>query len=160
MYGGIVAKVYLMSIKPKFAYQIFTGVKKFELRRSIGLDIEPGSRVVLYVSGKVKAILGEFTVGRVIEGTAEYVWKTIRQYGDVGIDSDDWPYIKGAKKAIAIEVLNPVMYDRPIKLDEIKRVIPGFMPPLSYRILYEGEPLYELLLKKIVKKKVDRGSVR
>ena len=144
-------KMYLMSIRPKFAYQIFTGEKKFELRRAINIVIEPGSKIILYVSGKVKAILGEFTAGRIIEGSAETVWRTIRQYGNVGIDADDWPYIKGARKALAIEVLNPVMYDRPIRLDEIRRIIPGFMPPLSYRILHEGEPLYELLIRRIAK---------
>jgi len=148
----LTGKVYLMSIRPKFAYQIFTGKKKFELRRSIGVEIEPGSKIILYVSGKVKAILGEFTVGRIIEGSAETVWKTIKQFGDVGIDADDWPYIKGARRALAIEVVNPIVYNRPIRLDEIRRVIPGFMPPLSYRVLYEGEPLYELLIKKIAKR--------
>ena len=145
-------RMYLMSIRPKFAYQIFTGEKKFELRRAMNINIEPGSKIILYVSGKVKAILGEFTAGRIIEGSAEAVWRTIRQYGNVGIDADDWPYIKGARKALAIEVLNPVMYDRPIRLDEIRRIIPGFMPPISFRRLYPGEPLVKLLIEKVSRK--------
>ncbi len=138
---------YLMSIKPKFAYQIFTGKKKYELRRHVGIDIEEGAKIVLYVSGNVRAIMGEFTAGKIIKGSALYVWNKAMEQGDVGLDEDDWPYIKGSKTALAIEVRNPRIYKRPISLNEIRRIIPNFMPPLSYRILYENEPLHMIVEK-------------
>jgi len=138
---------YLMSIKPKFAYQIFTGKKKFELRRYVGVDIKEGSKIILYVSGNVRAIMGEFTVGRVIKGSALYVWNKALEYGDVGLDEDDWPYIKGSKIALAIEVREPKVYRRSLILSEIRKIIPNFMPPLSYRVLYMNEPLHMIIEK-------------
>ncbi len=136
-----------MSIKPKFAYQIFTGKKKFELRRYVGVDIKEGSKIILYVSGNVRAIMGEFTVGRVIKGSALYVWNKALEYGDVGLDEDDWPYIKGSKIALAIEVREPKVYRRSLILSEIRKIIPNFMPPLSYRVLYMNEPLHMIIEK-------------
>lgn len=35
---------YLFSIRPVYAYRIFTGVKKYELRRYLGFEIERGMR--------------------------------------------------------------------------------------------------------------------
>ncbi len=140
-------RTYLMSIRPKFAYQIFAGQKKFELRRWIGVPIESGSTIVVYVSGSVKAIVGEFKVGRVIVGPPRKVWDEVMKYPKPGIDEDDWPYIAGSKKAMAIEVLDPIIFTRPVKLEELRNIIPGFMPPLSYRVLYEGEPLSRMLIE-------------
>jgi len=138
---------YLMSIKPKFAYQIFTGKKRFELRRYVGVDIKEGSKIILYVSGNVRAIMGEFTVGKVIKGSALYVWNKALEYGDVGLDEDDWPYIKGSKIALAIEVREPKVCRRSLTLSEIRKIIPNFMPPLSYRVLYMNEPLHMIIEK-------------
>jgi len=141
--------MFLMSIRPKFAYQIFTGKKKFELRRWIGVPIPSGSTIIVYVSGNVRAIMGEFTVGKVIFGSPIYIWREVMKYPSPGIDEDDKPYISGAKKALAIEVLNPRLYARSISLEELRSIIPGFNPPLSYRRLYENEPLVRLILSYI-----------
>ncbi len=67
--------IYLFSIKPVYAYRIFTSVKKYELRRHMGFEVRRGDRIILYVSGRVKSLMGEFTAGRVITGTPEEVWK-------------------------------------------------------------------------------------
>ncbi len=139
--------IYLMSIRPQFAFQIFRGVKKFELRRWIGVPIEEGSVIVVYASGRVKAIVGEFRVGRVIEGRAEEVWREVMRHPSPGVDHRDWPYIRGAERALALEVRNPVLYPRKVTLDELRMVIPGWAPPLSYKVLRVGEPVYELVIK-------------
>lgn len=150
-------KKYLMSIRPKFAYQIFAGQKKFELRRCIGVPVEPGATIIVYVSGTVKAIVGEFRVGRVIVGPPKRVWDEIMKYPSPGIDEDDWPYIAGSKKAMALEVVDPHIFSRPIKLEELRNIIPGFMPPLSYRVLYEGEPLSRLLINYLRRKRKQKN---
>ncbi len=139
--------IYLISIRPQYAYQIFRGVKKFELRRNIGTPIPEGAIMVVYASGNVKAIVGEFRVIRVIEGSAEHVWKEVMKHPSPGVGSDAWPYIRGAQKAVALEVGDPILYPRRITLDELRRIIPGWMPPLSYKVLREGDPVYELIVK-------------
>ena len=139
--------LYLMSIRPKYAYQIFTGRKKFELRRWIGIPVVEGAVIVVYVSGSVKALMGEFRAGRIITGTPQRVWNEIMKYESHGIERDAWPYIAGAKKAMAIEVLEPRLYQRPVKLDELRQIFPRFAPPLSFRVLHLEEPLYRFLVK-------------
>lgn len=143
----MVKEMYLMSIKPKFAYQIFTGKKKYELRRHIGIDIEEMSPIILYVSGKVKAIMGEFLAGRILVGSPAYVWEKIAHLPGSGLDEDDWPYIEGSRLAMAIEVLKPKVYKRPISLAELRNIVPNFMPPLSYRKISSCEPLYFIVKK-------------
>ncbi len=142
-------QMYLMSIRPKYARSIFAGVKKYELRKLSGMPpVEEGDIIVVYVSGHVKGIVGEFRAGKVIKATPEEVWVEVRKPG-TGIGEDAWPYIKGAKRAMAIRVEDPVMYPRQVSLEEIRRIIPGWMPPFSYRPLREGDPLLELIIRRI-----------
>ena len=142
-------QTFLMSIRPQFAFQILRGEKKFELRRWIGSPVAPGSVVVIYASGSVKALVGEFLVGRVYQGTAEEVWKQVMMHPSPGVDRDDWPYIRGAKRALALEVERVLVYPVQVSLQELRRIIPGWQPPISYKVLREGDPLYELIVKRL-----------
>ncbi len=141
--------MYLMSIRPKYARDIISGRKRFELRKLSGVPpIEEGAVIIMYVSGDVKSIVGEFRAARVIRGTPELIWGVARRPG-TGIGDDAWQYIRGAKRAMAIEVGERYVYKRRITLEEIRRVIPGWQPPFSYRRIGEGEPLYELVLRRL-----------
>ena len=141
--------MYLMSIKPRYAYRIFAGIKKYELRRWIGINLEPGSIIVVYASGKVRALIGEFIAGKVVLGTPEKIWEFIRSIPSSGVGLEDKGYITGSKSAMAIEVVKPRLYKRPIELRELRMLIPGFNPPLSFREIDYGEPLYRLLIRKL-----------
>ncbi len=141
--------VYLISIRPVYAYQIFRGTKRYELRRWVAGEIPEGSIMVVYASGNVRAIIGEFRVGHVVRGTAEHVWSVVMSDRESGIRGDAWHYIKGSDRAMALEVLEPRLYPRRVTLEEIRRIIPGWNPPLSYKLLREGEPLYELVIRKL-----------
>ncbi|MEB3773562.1 MAG: DNA-binding protein [Desulfurococcales archaeon] len=144
-------ELYLMSIKPRYARAIFAGRKRYELRKVSGSPlISEGSIIVVYASGQIKGVIGEFRVGRIIKATPEKVWEIVSVPG-TGIGSDAWAYIRGAKQAIALEVLEPTPYPRPVTLEEIRRIIPGWMPPFSYRVLREGDPFYELIVKRLRK---------
>jgi len=141
--------IYLMSIRPQYARAIFAGRKKFELRKLAGARVvEEGAVIVVYSSGKVKSIVGEFRAGRIIVGTPERVWASVRRPG-TGIGDDAWPYVRGAKRAMAIEVVDPVLYPSPVALEEIRRLIPGWMPPFSYRRINKGDRIYELVIRRL-----------
>jgi len=142
-------EIYLMSIRPQYASAILSGRKKFELRKLSGLHpIEEGAVIVIYSSGKVKSIVGEFRAGRVIVGTPELVWAHVSRPG-MGIGGDAYAYIRGAKRAMAIEVREPRVYPRSVSLEEIRRLIPGWMPPFSYRRLEPGDRVYELIIRRL-----------
>ncbi len=147
--GEMGEPIYLISIRPVYAFQIFRGTKRFELRRGVGGSIPEGATMVVYASGNVRAIIGEFRVGLVIRGTAEEVWRGVMAERDSGVGGDAWRYIRGADKAMALEVLEPTLYPRRVTLEEIRRVVPGWNPPLSYKLLREGEPVYELIIRRL-----------
>ncbi len=151
--------LYLISIKPHYAYQIFRGTKKYELRRGVSGQIPEGAVMIVYASGHVRAIIGEFRVGRVIHGNASEVWDHVVRDRSSGIGGDAWRYIRGSSRAMALEVLEPRMYPRRVTLEEIRRIIPGWNPPLSYKLLREGEPLYELIIRKL-RKGLDMEAIR
>lgn len=134
----------LMSIRPRFAERILKGIKKFELRRYI-FPIPERSRIIVYASSPIKAIIGEFEAGRVFKASPETVWQFVNTFPDSGIEDEDWKYIKGARYALAIEVVNPVYYEEPIPLEVIRKYIPSFAPPMSYQIVRPGTPLAQLL---------------
>lgn len=141
--------LYLMSIRPQYARAIMTGRKKYELRKiSSAPEVEEGSIIIVYASGNVKSIIGEFEARRILLGTPEKVWSLVRR-GSSGIGDDAWDYIKGAKRAMAIEVGLRRVYERPVTLEEVRRVIPGWNPPFSYKRLGEGDPILELLLRRL-----------
>ncbi|MEB3757006.1 MAG: DNA-binding protein [Desulfurococcales archaeon] len=145
---GMYTQVFLFSIKPKYAGAIFSGRKKYELRRLRGLRIPRGSLIILYVSGDTRSVIGEFIAGDVLEDTPENIWRTVRR-SKTGIGRDAYQYIKGSKRAVAIEVLNPTLYKHPITLDEIRNIIPGWNPPQSYIKLRPEDPLYRLIIEPV-----------
>ncbi len=140
-------EIFLMSIRPKYAEAIFRGRKRYELRKLSGLPpIPEGSVIVVYSSGKVKKIIGEFRVGRVIIDVPERLWPVVSRPG-LGIGQDAYAYIRGSKRAMALEVRDPRLYPRPVSLEEIRRIIPGWMPPFSYKRLVPGDRVYELIVR-------------
>lgn len=150
-------KVLVIPIKPVFAYRIFVGKKKYDLRKFVRrVDVRTGSRVVLYVSGRVKAFMGECTVGRVIQGSPDYVIKVLSEVPDAGVNEEDFNYIKGAKQAIAIEVVNPIVYKRPVELKPILYLFPDYQPPLGIQELDLYEPIVVLVFDKARRLSLER----
>ncbi len=137
-----------MSIRPKYAYRIFMGIKRFELRKWFGLVPIQGATVIVYASGSVKAIIGEFKVGRVFMGSPSDVWRYLEKQKNTGVGQEDYSYIHGSRKAMAIEVVEPRLYSKPIRLLELKSILPDFMPPLSFRRIEPYEPLYQLIIRR------------
>ena len=130
----LVMKTFLLSIKPKYGYAILEGKKKFELRKCVSSVIQPGDLVIMYFSSPVKAIVGYFRAGRVFVSTPEELRKTLANMGDTGVDEEDWTYVYGYKKVMAIEVKNPRRC-RVVTLEELRKL--GFRPPISYVVLKE-----------------------
>ena len=72
----------LMSIRPKYAYQILSGAKKYELRRRLTF-VPYGTRVIIYASGNVKAIVGEFKAGRKYTMSLNLLWDLVKDRAGV-----------------------------------------------------------------------------
>lgn len=140
---------YLISIKPVFAYRLFAGLKMFELRKVLRCIPKPGSIMVVYASYPIQALIGEFIAEDIEIGEPRVLMEYIRGFTGSGVGEEDFKYIEGAERAMAIKVSKPTLYRRFVRLRELERVIPGFKPPYSMRRVEEGEPLNELVLRKL-----------
>ena len=134
-------KLILMSIKTKYANQIFDGTKVYEYRRrSIG-DKNLNKKIYVYSSEKDKAIIGYIIVDKIIEGTSKYVLETTESSTKVDIIN----YFKGCDKCYALEIKKAVRFKTPINLTKIREIQEKLVIPQYYRYIYEHEPLYKLL---------------
>ena len=67
--------VCLMSIKPKWAKELYGGKKTVEFRKS---SPPVGSLVFLYESAPVRAVTGVFIVSAILSSNASHVWYAMK----------------------------------------------------------------------------------
>ena len=106
----------LLSIKPEFAYRILDGTKKFEFRRTLfkRRDIE---RIFIYASYPVQAVIGEFTIEKILTNDVENIWSETKR--GAGITKEYYQeYFSSKDTANAIEVGRYKRYDKPKKLSD------------------------------------------
>jgi predicted transcriptional regulator len=117
----------LLSIKPEHAERIFNGSKKFEFRKAI---FKNGGvkTIVVYATMPVGKVIGEFTVGGIIESKPSEVWQKTKDYSGIsrGFFNE---YFTGRAKAFAIEVHNPKLYERSLNLADVH---PSGVAPQSF----------------------------
>lgn len=121
------ARVFLMSIKPKFGEGILSGSKRYELRRMAAGLIEPGDLVYLYFTRPVAAVAGWFEAGVVYIAPPANLREIATALGDIGLGEEDWRYAEGAKYAMLIEVKRRARCKRLLPPSEI-----GLRAPPSY----------------------------
>ena len=104
----------LLSIKPKYVDAIIAGTKRVEYRTRIRKDPEV-TTALIYRSDDLKKIVAEFTIGGIIEGSPEQVWKQTKELG--GIEEKDYfQYFANRNIAYAYQICNLVIYPEPIPL--------------------------------------------
>jgi len=91
----------ILSIKPKYAQAIVSGIKKVEFRKKIFK--RPVDKVYIYSSSPSKKLIGFFTFIEVVENSPEELWKGFQHVG--GIDKEDFfEYFKDSEKGFAIVI--------------------------------------------------------
>jgi predicted transcriptional regulator len=122
-----------LSIRPRFAEQIFDGTKTVELRR-VRPRIEQGDLVIVYASGSTKALLGAFQVSGVIASTPNAVWR--RFSARTGLTKTEFDaYYDRSEAAFVIEISHAWKLKAPICLKTLRSKRAGFRPPQGYHYL-------------------------
>lgn len=117
----------LISIRPKYAEQIFSGDKKFEYRKTrFKRDFE---RAVVYASSPIKSLIGEFAVDDIIEDTPENLWEQTKAFGCIS-RTEFFRYFANCNLAVAIKIGQVTRYPKPI--DPRERYGQDFTPPQSF----------------------------
>lgn len=117
----------LLSIKPEHADKIFEGTKKFEFRRS-SFRNQDVKTVVVYATLPVGRVIGEFTIGEIIETNPDDLWK--RTHAHSGISSEFfYEYFAGRNSATAIAVTKPKRYKKALNIADVS---PSGIAPQSF----------------------------
>lgn len=131
----------LLSIKPEFVKEIFSGKKKFEYRKAIFANKKVTS-VIVYSTMPVGKIVGEFTIEAVLVDNPQSLWKQTSRFSGITKDFFD-EYFMGRNHGYAIKIGTLLIYDTPINPYE---EWDSFVPPQFFRYMEDDITEYELVL--------------
>lgn len=117
----------ILSIKPKYVKEIITHHKIYEYRKSIPKRNDV-TRVYIYCSSPVKAIVAIFDLKEIIHDDLTKLWRKTHNKGCVNKNTFD-KYYKNRTTGYAIKISNLKVFSRPLSIDEI---CPGQRPPQSF----------------------------
>ena len=136
----------LMSIKTKYANQIFSGTKEYEFRRkSIG-EKNICKKIYIYSSEEEKAIIGYIIVDKIINGNLEKIQSLTNSSNNKSMEI----YFNGCDECYALHISKYHKFIKPIVLEELKSQYKKFVVPQYYRYIREEEPIYDLLESRVV----------
>jgi predicted transcriptional regulator len=117
----------IISIHPRYADAILAGAKTIELRRRIP-SLALGTRLWIYATLPVGAVVGMVTVERIVRGEPEQIWI---EFGDqAGIDRLDYDaYFSGADEAVGLILVNAQRSIEQVAIGKLRSLRQGFHPP-------------------------------
>lgn len=126
-------KYLFISIKEEYANQILEGKKHIELRKSKP-NVNAGDHIIIYCTSPVKAIVGTAQVKDVISHTPNQMWRLHSK--KLGIRRKDYfDYYTNADRAVGIVLSDVQKLCFNICLSLIKKQLPFFTPPQTYKYL-------------------------
>ena len=137
----------LMALKPKFADEILTGLKKCEVRTFMG-PISKGDKVLVYYSSPVKAVKGYFTAGdSIVVGSSELLNVLGSRCGNIPSDNLEYimtRYLGSKRKILILGIINPVIFPKAVPLTELRKL--NVKVPRSYTKVGD-EACQEIMIK-------------
>lgn len=130
----------LMSLKQQYHSMIENGLKRYEYRRKF---VDFPVNAYIYISYPVMKIMSYIEFGRPIIGSPKSIAK-IAENDELGSGSRILNYLCGLKEGYAIPIIKFTRI-KEVSLEEIRKVIPNFMPPQSYMYMSKKIRLLELL---------------
>ena len=106
----------LLSINPEYIDKIFSGIKKYELRKS--QCRRPIDGIVLYCTSPVMKVVGEASVIGVLVDKPDIMWEKVKDEAGVTKKYYD-SYFSGRDKAVAYQLGRIEQYCEPVTLEEL-----------------------------------------
>ena len=135
----------IISVKPEYAKKILKGEKTIELRKCAPKRVGKDGYILIYVTAPVKELWGVYKIENIIKDNPKKLWENFGK--QTGITKQEYNnYYKENKNAFGIqlqEVKN--LFKHSIKLDSLKNLIPGFMPPQTYSYINKNVINYRSL---------------
>lgn len=128
--------ILILSIKKEHVDRIFSGEKKFELRKV--LPKKEFSKIYFYQT-EGGGVVGSSAVVRVIEGSPQKIWQAV---GEMATTKERLlKYFNGRKLGYAIQLDNPQRFSAPIWPTALREYLQRFTVPQSYLLLEPDHPL-------------------
>lgn len=106
----------LMSIKTEYTNKILDKIKLYELRKKPLRD--EVDTVIIYSSRKVKKVVGEFKIEKIIKDSPDNIWNLGEEV--LGINKKSfYEYFKNSEFAYAIKIKDVIKYDIPKDLRDL-----------------------------------------
>lgn len=131
----------LMSIKTKYADEIFNGNKKYEYRKSSIDENNLNKKIFIYSAGISKSIIGYLTIDNILVGNIDYIVEKTKPN-----ESNIKEYFKNSKNCYALHINKVHRFSNPITLKELKKLDQNFAIPQYYRYIKPGNKIYNLLI--------------
>ena len=124
-------KALLLSIRPRYVAQIIAGEKTVELRRTRP-RVPQGTRVLIYSTTPVQAIVAQTEIVQVLTGAPRQLWRKVG--GSSGVTRTELlEYLANKDEAYALILGRVQALPRPIGLEEVRKRWPSFRAPQSFR---------------------------
>lgn len=125
-------KILIISVKPKYAEKILKGEKTIELRKCAPQKVGKNDYILIYVTAPVKELWGIYKIENIIKESPNTLWTNFGE--KTGITELEFNnYYKETSRAFGIELIEVKnLLKHSIKLENLKNLIPGFMPPQTY----------------------------
>jgi type I restriction enzyme S subunit len=118
----------LLSIKPRYADLIKSGLKKYEFRRKFSKK-NGGCKIFIYSTSPIKKIIGAFDASTIYEDLPLKIWNLFGEHSGLS-EAEFFQYFKNCRTAFAIEIRNLVIFEEPWDPSDY---FLEFNPPQSYR---------------------------
>ena len=123
----------LLSVRPQFAERIYDGRKTLEIRK-VAPAVIPGTMVLMYESGNQRKITGWFELDDITWYEPSKLWQNFG--AQTGLEESEFnAYCDEHKKVAALRIARYGRFAAPIGLNELRQVVPNFMPPQNFRYL-------------------------
>lgn len=122
----------LISIAPEFVEKIAAGTKTVELRRRFP-HIPPGTWMFFYATLPVGAVVGRARILSIERMAVRAIWDVYSEYTGLNRERFDL-YFRDVVDGYAIQISDYEPLE-PIPLPTLRRILPGFVAPQSYRYL-------------------------
>lgn len=139
-------KVIFLSFRSEYFKPLLYGIKKYEYRKRF---CDEETKAYLYLSGKSRQVIGFVELGKPIR--LDLTRNNYLDYPDTLKRVDNY-ILNGDVNAVPIKSL--FLFKNPISLDDIRKEIPGFMPPQMYYVLDNHPKLKDILEKHVIGSKL------
>ena len=134
----------IISIHPRHAHAILDGAKTVELRRRIP-SVSIGTRLWIYATRPLGAVIGTATVERIVRGEPQEIW--LKFGHQTGIERPEYEaYFDGAREAIGLILSKAQRSLRHVAIEDLRDLREGFHPPqvLTWISRQEAQSLHRM----------------